>query len=110
MVGIPVATASAARFDHSTAVALIPNDGGDSDGGAMPTSGTVPGQDDESFDQFSFTDVGLDEIDPGTLAQYDTVVLMQVQTSDLTDAARQALSQFVTGGGKLIIHDADGTE
>jgi hypothetical protein len=76
----------------------------------MPTTGTVTGQDGESFDQYSFTDVSLDNVDDATLAQYDTVVLMQVRTSDLSDSARQSLSRFVTNGGKLIIHDADGTE
>ncbi len=75
----------------------------------MPTTGTVTGADGDSFDQFSFSNLSLDQIDGPTLSQYDTVVLMQVTTSDLTDAAKQALSQFVTNGGKLIIHDADST-
>jgi hypothetical protein len=102
-------SAEAAHFDRSANIALIPDDGGGSDGGAMPTDGTVVGTD-QSFDQFSFTDVALDEIDSATLSQYDTVVLTQVQTVDLSDDAKQALSDFVIGGGKLIIHDADGTD
>jgi hypothetical protein len=102
-------TASAAHFSQSAKVALIPNDGSGSNGGTMPTTGTVAGQDGESFDQFAFTEVALDQVDGPTLAQYDTVVLMEVQTSDLSDAAKQALSEFVTNGGKLIIHDADAT-
>ncbi len=113
MLGIlglgPVAVAQAAHYAQSVNVALIPDDGSSSNGGTMPTSGTVTGADGDSFDQFTFTDVSLDQIDSSTLSQYDTVVLMQVSTADLSDAAKQALSQFVTGGGKLIIHDADST-
>jgi hypothetical protein len=105
----PTAIAQAAHYARSVNVALIPDDGSSSDGGTMPTSGTVTGADADSFDQFTFTELSLDQIDPSTLSQYDTVVLMQVSTADLSDAAKQTLSQFVTGGGKLIIHDADST-
>jgi hypothetical protein len=102
----------AAGFAHMTQsvnVALVPDDGSASSGGILPTSGTVTGADGDSFDQFSFTEVPLDSLNAATLAQYDTVVLMQVSTGDLGPSAEQALSQFVTNGGKLIIHDADST-
>ena len=37
------------------------------------------------------------------------MVLNEVPTESLSEAQEQALSTFVTNGGKLIIHDADGT-
>jgi hypothetical protein len=38
------------------------------------------------------------------------VVLNEVFTNSLSEFQKQTLSSFVTSGGKLIIHDADGTE
>ena len=75
----------------------------------MPTSTYVSGRPSESFDKFSFHDVGLNQITSATLSQYDTVALIQVKTSDLTPPAKAALAKFVADGGKLIIHDADET-
>ena len=104
-----VGQAVGTTFPRSQKVALIPNDGYDSSAGILPTSGTVIGRDGESFDQFDFTDLAISDIDPATLSNYDTVVLNEVNTSDLDAAARQELSAFVNGGGKLIIHDSDAT-
>ncbi len=109
MAAVPSSFAQAAQHAASFSVALIPDDGSTSNGGTMPTSGTVMGNPSESFDQFSFSNLPLASIDSSSLAQYDTLVLMQVQTSDLTDSAKQAIAQFVTNGGKLIIHDSDST-
>lgn len=104
------AGALATHYPRSQAVALVPDEGSSSSGGVLPTSGTVQGRPDESFDQFTFTNLDIASISPANLAQYDTVVLNQVDTSDLDGSARQALSSFVTSGGKLIIHDSDGTD
>jgi len=104
------AVAQAQFYPRSVDVALVPNDGAGGDGGIMPTTDTVGGRPDESFDKFTFSDLAIDAVTPAALQAYDTVVLNQVYTADLGDAARQALSAFVTGGGKLIIHDSDGTE
>jgi endoglucanase len=97
------------HLSASSRVALIPDAGDSSQGGAMPTTGSVGGAPSDSFDKFSFTDVPLDQVNDATLSTYDTAVLMQVSTSELTATAKQALAQFVRAGGKLIIHDADGT-
>jgi endoglucanase len=97
------------HLSSSSRVALIPDAGENSQGGTMPTTGSVAGAPSDSFDHFSFSDVPLDQVNGATLSTYDTAVLMQVSTSELTPTARQALAQFVRAGGKLIIHDADGT-
>jgi hypothetical protein len=106
-----VPSATAATFmSRSEKVALIPgNVPTQGVQGTMPISSFVSGRPDESFDQFSFSDVHLDQITPATLAQYDTVALIQVSTANLTPEAEGALAQFVANGGKLIIHDADET-
>ncbi len=93
----------------SSNVAIIEGSGA-GDVGVLPESGTVDGWPSDSFDQFTFTELGQSSIDSGTLAAYDTVVLNQVFTDELDSSQEQALSDFVTSGGKLIIHDADGTE
>lgn len=77
--------------------------------GILPVSTTVAGNPSESFDKFSFTDVGLSQITSAELSQFDTVVLNQVRIRALPSSATTALAQFVAGGGKLLIHDADGT-
>jgi hypothetical protein len=104
--------ASASAVQSSTKVALIPGSGPvppDGPDGIMPTSSYVAGRPSESFDKFSFHDVGLNQITSATLSQYDTVALIQVRTANLTPAAKAALAKFVADGGKLIIHDADET-
>jgi hypothetical protein len=109
MVG--TAPASAVKFRAaSSKVALIPARGpvGRPDG-QMPSSGIVSGVPADSFSRFTFTNVALSQINSATLAQYDTAVLMQVETSALSAAQKAAIVQFVTNGGKLIIHDADET-
>jgi hypothetical protein len=105
------APASAVTFRAgSSKVALIPARGpvGIMDG-QMPTSGIVSGVPADSFSRFTFTNVALSQINSATLAQYDTAVLMQVKTSALSAPQKAAIVQFMTNGGKLIIHDADET-
>ena len=109
-VAAPPAIASATR--SSSKVALIPSNGPvppDGPDGIMPTSSYVAGRPSESFDKFSFHNVGLNQITSATLSQYDTVALIQVRPSQLTAAAKAALAKFVADSGKLIIHDADET-
>jgi hypothetical protein len=84
--------------------------GGSEDVGALQTAGTVAGAPEDDFDEFAFTDLTPESLEPGSLSGFDTVVLDQVFTSELSEAQKQLLSSFVTSGGKLIIHDADGTE
>lgn len=101
---LATSTADAALIYHarSDQVAVV--------GQMMPlTTGNVAGVPEDSFDQFTFTGLDVSEVDPSSLAPFDTVVLNQVSTVDLTAAARAALNSFVTGGGKLIIHDSDET-
>jgi hypothetical protein len=103
---------AAAFMQSSSQVALIPsNVPASSPGGlgVMPISSTVSGRPDESFDKFTFKYVALSNITTATLSSFDTAVLIQVHTSDLTAAAKAALAQFVANGGKLIIHDSDET-
>lgn len=94
-------------------VALIPSnqpfpaEGISKTDGILPISSTVAGHPSESFAKFSFTDVALSQITTAKLSQFDTVVLNQVKTGQLSAAAKSALAQFVSGGGKLLIHDAD---
>jgi len=77
--------------------------------GILPISSTVAGNAKESFGKFSFTDVALDQITAAELSNFDTVVLNQVRIRALPPSATKALAQFVSNGGKLLIHDADGT-
>jgi hypothetical protein len=100
---------ASAQVQHSDKVAIIEGEG-TSSAGELQRSGTVTGSPQDSFEQFSFTSLPQEAIDPATLAEYDTVLLNQVFTKSLSQAQEQALSSFVTSGGKLIIHDADGTE
>ena len=75
----------------------------------MPTSGSVIGVPGDSFDQFNFTDLPFANLDAAHLAQFDTVVLVQVDSQTLTIDQQTALANFVASGCKLIIHDAEGT-
>jgi hypothetical protein len=77
--------------------------------GILPISTTVAGNPNESFDKFSFTNVAISQITSGELSKFDTAVLNQVRIRALPSSATTALAQFVADGGKLIIHDADGT-
>ena len=43
------------------------------------------------------------------LAGYGTMVLNEVHTASLTPVAKAAIAQFVAGGGRLLIFDADET-
>lgn len=103
-----MATPAAATLQRSDRIALVPGAEG-YEAGTLQTSGEVIGSSGDSFEQFSFSDLSLESVEAGTLANYDTVVLNEVFTSSLTESEKQALSAFVTRGGKLIIHDADGT-
>jgi hypothetical protein len=102
------ATATSNAASH--AVALIPTHGSRTPpDGQMPITGIVSGVPADSFSRFRFTDVPLANINTQTLAQFDTAVLMQVATGELSPAQKSTLAQFVTNGGKLIIHDSDET-
>jgi hypothetical protein len=103
------AAPAAAVVQRSARIAIVEG-GGEESTPPLQTSGSVEGVPEDSFEQFSFQDITQEEIEAPTLAQYDTVVLNQVFTETLSAAQQQALSAFVTSGGKLIIHDADGTE
>ncbi len=100
---------AAASSPRSFNVALVPDAGGSSSAGTMPTSGTVKGESFDSFDAFNFANLPSSQVTPAQLARFDTVVLTQVQTSVLSVQAKSALATFVTNGGKLIIHDSDST-
>jgi hypothetical protein len=100
---------ASAATQRSSQVAIVLGEGTE-DAGTLPTYGSVAGDEQESFEQFNFTYLSQEEIDGATLAAYDTVVLNEVFTQSLTEGQKRALSGFVTSGGKLIIHDSDGTE
>jgi hypothetical protein len=94
---------------HSANIAIVFG-GGSDDVNPLQTSGSVAGAPQDSFEQFAFTDLTAEALEAGALSGFDTVVLDQVFTSELSEAQKQSLSSFVTSGGKLVIHDADGTE
>ena len=108
-----MSTTPAMAVTTSHNVALIPSnqpspaEGIGGTDGILPISSTVAGAPSESFAKFSFKDVALSQITSKELSQFDTVVLNQVKTGQLSAAEKSALAQFVSGGGKLIIHDAD---
>lgn len=77
--------------------------------GILPTTSDVAGDPAESFTKFSFTDVPTSQITSAELSQFDTVVLNQVRIRAISPSATAALAKFVANGGKLLIHDADGT-
>lgn len=77
--------------------------------GILPTTSDVAGDPAESFSKFSFTNVGLDQITSAELSHFDTVVLNEVRIRAISPSAMRALAQFVSDGGKLLIHDADAT-
>lgn len=108
-VSVSAAQAAAPLYPRSLKVLMVPDDGASSSGGTLPTGGTVIGRSGESYDQFDFSDLDIADVDSAGLAGYDTVVLNQVNTGDLSNAAKQAIAAFVVGGGKLVIHDSDST-
>jgi len=77
--------------------------------GILPTTSDVAGNPNESFTKFSFTDVPTSQITTAELSQFDTVVLNEVKIRAIPPSATAALAKFVANGGKLLIHDADGT-
>lgn len=111
LISVGVSPASADSSSHNVALipaavpisALNPN-------GILPTSLSVTGRPSEMFSSFSFSNVPIADITPSKLSGFDTVVLNQVHSTSLAPAAKLALSQFVAGGGKLLIHDADNTQ
>jgi hypothetical protein len=104
------ATPPALAVNQRSANVAIVDGSGASSVGELQTTGSVEGAPADSFEGFSFSFLSQEELEPGTLVGYDTVLLNEVFTSELTAAQKQALSSFVTSGGKLIIHDSDGTE
>ena len=98
-----------AATQRSKQVAIVLGEG-TGDAGTLQTSGSVAGDEQDSFEDFSFVDLTQEEISTLTLSHYDTVILNEVFTNSLSESQKQTLSGFVTNGGKLIIHDADGTE
>lgn len=101
-------TAQAQR--HTEEVALVPDRAGEECcAGALPTKGSVHGVPADSFGDFHFTNLPVAGISSNGLAEFDTVVLNQVNVGSLGNSERLALSEFVTEGGKLIIRDADAT-
>jgi hypothetical protein len=98
-----------AATQRSKQVAIVLGEGTE-DAGTLQTSGSVAGDEGDSFEDFGFVDLAQEEISSSTLSHYDTVVLNEVFTNSLSESQKQTLSSFVTNGGKLIIHDADGTE
>ncbi len=106
---LTVAAPALAVNQRSSSIAIIEG-GGASAVGTLQTSGTVEGGSADSFEGFTFSHLSQEAIAPAELASFDTVVLNQVFTSSLSEEQKQTLSSFVTGGGKLVIHDADGTE
>ncbi len=114
LIAVSAAPALAGTLTHSSSerVALIPQAGpvpAQGPNGIMPTSSYVSGRPSESFSRFSFRNLPLNQVTAANLAQYDTIALIQVSTSSLTASEKTAIAQFVAGGGKLIIHDADET-
>jgi hypothetical protein len=110
---MPAAAGQLGTHASSQRVALIPQAGpvpAQGPNGIMPTSSYVAGRPSESFARFSFSNLAINQITPAQLANFDTVALIQVPASILSSTARMALAQFVAGGGKLIIHDADETK
>ena len=104
-VGSP-SEASAAVMASSN-VAMIPNYYNGSVG-AFPISGTVYGTS-LSFNQFTFTDLSLANLNLANLSAFDTVVLNQNFTNNLTAQQKADLNSWVDAGGKLIIYDSDTT-
>jgi hypothetical protein len=104
--------AAASAVSHPSLKVLVVNGQGAGDGGTLQEQGSVAGVDQDSFDAFTFSDLDhtATSIESSTLTRYDTVVLNEVFTSELTAAEKQLIADFVTGGGKLVILDADGTE
>jgi hypothetical protein len=103
------ASPAAALSQRSNLVAIVQG-AGSANVGSLQLSGTLAEDPADSFEGFSFTELSQESIEPATLASFDTVVLNQVFTNSLSPEQEQSLANFVTNGGKLIIHDADGTE
>jgi len=87
-------------------------------GGFLPAGGvfssSVTG--DLDFTAFNFTDVSVSDLNPATLANYDTVFLnvggedeLRCNVDVLTDQQKADLVNFVAGGGKMIIYDSECT-
>ena len=90
-------------------VALVPNAIGENCcTGTMPTAGTVGGTSDD-LGSFSFADMPVGSVSNSALAAYDTLVLVQVSTSEFTSQQKTDINAFINDGGKLIIYDSDAT-
>jgi hypothetical protein len=102
------ASAESAGSHASSQQVLIVNGSAAGSVPPLPTQGTVAGAADLTFAAFTFTQTPSSALPTTDLAPFDTLVMYQVQPSDLTTALQDRMKQFVTGGGKLIIHDSDG--
>src|ERR1035441_2225805 len=95
VIAVSASPPLAASFAHSTSerVALIRQAGpvpAQGPNGIMPPSSYVSGRPSESFSRFSFSNLPLNQITAGNLAQYDTIALIQVSTSSLTASEKVA--------------------
>lgn len=105
----PTATRTPGAMSGSVNVALVPNPSGEGCcAGIMPTAGVVGGTA-LDFGSFHFTNLPVASVGPSTLGAVDTLVLLQVSTSEFTPAQRDTINNFVDAGGKLIIYDSDAT-
>ena len=93
-------------FLKSSKVALVPNAGGAVSGaGVMPTA-DVNGL---NFNQFTFTDLAIADINSTNLSLYDTLVLLQICNigAALSQSQKTDINTWISNGGKLIIYDSD---
>jgi hypothetical protein len=113
----PPARASAAApraavgsYAFSSSILIVRDSDTPGTGGDLQTSGSVIGEAGDSFDRFAFDSTDILDLHTNSLVVYDTLVLDQVLTEHMTAADKQTIAAFVTGGGKLVIHDSDGTD
>jgi uncharacterized protein YegL len=84
-------------------IALVPNASGQFvKGGPLPTSGP-------EFGGMTFTDLPAANISAASLSAFDTLVINRVcdVNTRLTASQKAAINNWIAGGGKLIIYDAD---
>jgi TolB protein len=74
----------------------------------MPTSGTVGGTS-LSFGDFQFSSSSVGSLSAASLAGFDTLVLLQVNTAEFSSQQKADINAFVDAGSKLVIYDSDGT-
>ncbi len=105
LLALPSVALAHLRDSQSTNVAFISSPTADGSG-TFPTTGAA-------FADFTFANLAVPDVNPTTLALYDTVVLnvassgMGCDTSSLSSDQKNALVSFVFAGGKLIIYDSE---